>query len=81
MQEHFYALERCGDDGHGDGAEEAGGGDLCDAELVVFDFGHAGDELLAEIVTPKGYGDWRMSADVLVQLPHTLLFKGTHTWA
>ena len=54
---------------------------MCDAELVVLDFGNAGDELLAEIVTPKGYGDWRMSADVLVQLPHTLLFKGTHTWA
>lgn len=54
---------------------------MCDAELVVFDFGHAGDELLAEIVTPKGYGNWEMSADVLSRLPRTLLPKGTHTWA
>ena len=30
LQEHFHALEGCGDDGHGDGGEEACGTDLGD---------------------------------------------------
>jgi hypothetical protein len=50
LQKDFHALERCRDDGLGDGGEEAGGADLGDGELIVFDGGEGRDELFADAV-------------------------------
>lgn len=57
LQEHLDTLERGGDDGLRDGAEESGGRDLSDAELVVLDFRQARHELFADIVAPERHGD------------------------
>jgi hypothetical protein len=38
LQQDFHALERCGDEGLGDGGEETGRADLADCELAVFDW-------------------------------------------
>ena len=50
LEEDFHALEGCGDDCLGDGGEEAGGADLGDGELAVFDGGEGLDELFADAV-------------------------------
>lgn len=50
LEEDFDALERGGDDGLGDGGEEAGGADLSNGELGVFDGGEGFDELFADAV-------------------------------
>ncbi len=52
MEEDFYAFERGGYDGHGDGGEETGGGGLgdCEVGLGVCLRGKCSDELLADII-------------------------------
>lgn len=50
LEEHFDAFEGGGDEGHGDGGEEAGAGDLRDAVLVVGDRGEGLDEAFAHVV-------------------------------
>lgn len=58
LQDHLDALEGGRDGGHGDGAEEAGGGDLRDREALAGGWGgDGGHELLAEVVAPEGDGD------------------------
>jgi len=55
LQQHFYALEGGGDEGLGNGGEEAGGGDLGDGEGVVFDGAEAGHEPFAEVVALRWF--------------------------
>jgi hypothetical protein len=57
LQQYFDALEGRRDGRHGDGGEEACGGDLCDREAVVFDGGEALDEAFADVVAPEGDSD------------------------
>lgn len=47
LKDDLDALEGGGDGRHGDGGEEAGGGDLADGETVGADGCEAGDDLLA----------------------------------
>ena len=60
LEDDFDALEGGGDEGHGDGGEEAGGGDLADGEGGVGGGcgGEVADEGLAEVVTPEGDSDF-----------------------
>lgn len=52
LEEDFDALEGGGDEGHGDGGEEAGGGDLGDGEGGVGGGlgGEATDEGFADVI-------------------------------
>lgn len=50
LEEHFYALEGCGDERHRDGGEEACGAHLAHAVLLVFYGAEGFDELFADAV-------------------------------
>lgn len=69
LEEHLDTLEGRGNERHGDGGEEAGGGGLRDGELVVVHGADRGDELLADVVTPEGDGDCARSMSVSLGRP------------
>lgn len=57
LEDDLDALKGRGDGRHGDGREEAGGGELAGREAVRADGRGGADDLLAEIVAPEGDGD------------------------
>lgn len=58
LEDDLDALKGGGDGGHGDGGEETGGGNLSNRQAVRADGGGGRDELLAEVVSPEGNGNW-----------------------
>lgn len=57
LEDDLDALKGRGDGRHGDGGEEARGGDLANRQAVGADGGGGADDLLADVVTPEGDGD------------------------
>ena len=67
LQDHLDALKGRGDGRHGDGGEEAGGGDLGDGQVAVGgDGGGGAHDLLAEVVAPEGDGDCRWDGGLVI---------------
>lgn len=59
LEDDLDALKGGGDGGHGNGGQETGSGDLANGEGAVgVGGGEVADDLLADIVAPKGDGDW-----------------------
>lgn len=59
LEDDLDALKGGGNGSHGNGGQETGGGDLANGEGAVgVGSGEVADDLLADIITPEGDGDW-----------------------
>lgn len=57
LENNLDSLKGGGDSRHGNGGEEASGGELGQGEAIWADSGDVVDELFADIITPEGDGD------------------------